>query len=132
MLIKQHIIITSVLGAILFIVHFFSFYEALLFLIGGLIIDLDHIPSYWYYTHDFSLSYKKIKRWCMDIGYLMEHYFVFHTVWFVLFVLFLVQYLPLLISFFYGLILHVSLDIYCDLYWYYVMKKNKRPYRRWI
>ena len=132
MLIKQHVIITSIVGGLMFILNYFSFYEFMLFFIGGIIIDMDHILSYWYYTKDFSLSYTKIKHWCIDIGYLMEHYFPFHTIWFLLLVLLIVHFFPKAIPFFYGLTLHFILDIYCDLYWFYVMKKNVRPYRRWI
>lgn len=132
MLIKEHIIITSVLGVILFILNYFSFYEFLLFFMGGVIIDIDHILSYWYYTKDFSLSYTKIKQWCIDIGYLMEHYFPLHSLWFILFVVLIVHFFPAAMPFLYGLIVHVTLDIYCDIYWYSVMKKNVRPYRRWI
>ena len=132
MLIRNHIIITSIFGFVLFFLEFFSFHGFILFLIGGIIIDIDHIPSYWYYTKDFSWRYTKIKQWCIDMGYLMEHYFPFHTVWFLLLVLLMVYFFPEAIPFFYGLTLHFILDIYCDLYWFYVMKKNVRPYRRWI
>lgn len=132
MLIKQHILITVIAGTIMTVLNYFSFYEFLLFFVGGVIIDVDHIFSYWFYTKYFSLSYKEIKEWCIGIGHLMEHYFLFHTIWFLLFVILLAHYFPLFISFLYGVILHILLDIYCDMYWYYVMKKNVRPYRRWI
>lgn len=132
MLIIHHIIITGIIGFIFFFTGGMTLSEVFLFIIAGIFIDVDHIPSYWYYTRDFSLNYEKIKNWCFQIGYLMEHFFLLHTIWFVIILFYFRNVSPYTRILFWGVLLHVSLDIFYDLYWHYILKKNKRPYRRWI
>lgn len=132
MFVAHHILITAIIGFFGVFFFHFSLLDFFIFVIGGFFMDVDHIFSYWYYKQDFSLNYNKIKQWCMEIGYLMNHFFLFHSFWFVVVLWWLQKSYPSLTLLFYGVLLHASLDIVVDMYWYYILKKNMRPYRRWF
>jgi hypothetical protein len=132
MLVLHHFLITSAVGIFGMLFFDYSPYNLLLFVFGGVFIDIDHIFSYWYYTKDISYNYEKIKKWCMEIGPAMEHFFLFHTIWFVLFLWIIQTFISFLSFLLYGVMLHVLLDIGVDVVWYFILKKNKKPYRRWF
>lgn len=132
MFVVHHILITIVVWIFGIFFFDFSITQFLLFLLGGVFLDADHIFSYWYYRKEYSLNYKKIKNWCIEVGYRMDHFFIFHSVWFLLVLWFLQQEYDVLTMLFYGVVLHVILDIFVDFYWCVFLKKNLRPYRRWI
>lgn len=132
MLVLHHVLITVFFGFILVLNGFFSAGEYVIFVIGGLFIDVDHIFSYWYYKKEFSLDYQKIKQWCFEIGPSMEYFFPLHTIWFFILLLLLTKVQLLFIILLYGVLLHAFLDILVDIIWYYPLKKNKKPWRRWF
>lgn len=132
MLIIHHLLITAIIGLFAFFSGYLSFIEFSIFVLGGIFVDIDHIPSYWYYKKEYSLNYNNIKNWCFSIGYRMEHFYPFHTIWFVLILFLLRQIHPAMLFLFLGVLLHVFLDIIWDMYWYFILKKNARPYRRWF
>lgn len=131
MLAIYHFLISLILGIIAFWIDRVSLINVLFFVFGATTPDIDHLFSYWYYQKEITFSYKKIKKWCFEVGYRMEHFFIFHTFW-VLLVLWVLHYTYQLSSvIFYGVLLHYLLDIFYDM-WHFFFKKNYRPYRRWI
>lgn len=132
MLILHHFIITGLMGIMFFFKGSLTFSELLLFIVSGMFIDIDHVPSYWYYTRDFTFNYQKIKNWCFQMGYLMEHFYLLHNIWFVIILFYFRNVSHYAKILFFGVLLHISLDILYDLYWHFVKKSNLRPYRRWI
>lgn len=132
MLVLQHIFITTAIGVVAFFMKEITFLELGVFSIGGIVIDMDHILSYWYYKKEYTLSYTKVKNWCFSIGYRMEHFYLLHTFWFLLLLFLLRQQHRYLMLIFFGVLIHMLLDVLYDLYWYYILKKNLRPYRRWV
>ncbi len=132
MLVHQHILISSAVGILGYFFFDISFIEFNLFIVGGTFMDIDHIFSYWYYQRKFSVKYAQIKQWCIEVGYLMNHFFLFHSIWFLVLLFFLQYKHSFLTPLFYGMVLHIVLDVLVDFYWYYFLKKNLRPYRRWV
>ena len=132
MLIIHHIIITSSITFLFFLNGWWGIDEAFIFFVGGLFVDVDHMWSYWYYQKRFCIQYNTIKNWCLRIGSHMEHFFILHTVWFALALYFLIPVHSYTVFLLRGVLLHYVLDIIHDAYWYFVLKKNIRPYRRWV
>lgn len=132
MLIAHHTIVMLALGTIAFLLNKLNAIQTIIFFIAGVIIDIDHILAYWYYERDFTLRYKKIKAWCFKVGYRMEHFFVFHNLWFLIAVFLLLEGKIYRNTVIIGLLIHYILDIIYDAYWYFILKQNVRPYRRWI
>jgi len=132
MLIAHHVFVMIMLGTLAVVFNKLSMIQAIILFLSGVVIDVDHLFSYWYYQRDFTFSYKKIKAWCFRIGYKMQHFFMFHNVWFFLTIFLILRgttYHKIVIT---GLLIHYILDIIYDAYWYFILKKNLRPYRRWI
>ena len=83
--------------------------------VGGVLIDIDHYLWYIYKVKDLDIfkCYKyyieshKIKNFDKDKGALM----IFHTVEFLLLIVFLAFYFEIALAFFTGLIVHYILDI---------------------
>lgn len=132
MLVIHHFLITLILGIIALVSGYLNFLELCVFVIGGIFVDIDHIPAYWFYNKEITFSYKKVKKWCFEIGYKMEHFYILHTFWFLLFLFLTRDQNKYMMLIFLAVFLHYSLDIIYDMYWHYILKKNKRPYRRWI
>ena len=108
--------------------------SAAIFFIASIIIDLDHIPSYWFYTKDYyNLNYNKIKYWCLSTGQEMKWFFALHNIWTAGAIYLMWQYVSTLwLSVLAGILFHYSIDISYDAYCYFVEKTNAKPCRRWI
>ena len=129
MLIKQHAIIAFFVGLALF---YGSLLSAVIFFLSAVLIDGDHILTYWYYTRRFSvISYKTIKHWCLTRGVRMDLYIPLHNVWFFGLLIFLAIKNNFLMPVFFGVSLHFFLDIIWDAHLFFAVKA-KKPYRRWL
>jgi len=103
---------------------------ALLALVGGVLIDFDHIINYFEKTK--SLSLKKTYNYCMEIRDRNdeEEYkdlvLIFHTYQSLAIMIMLAVIIPILTPCLFGMILHLILD---DIHTYYHFKKNLFIYR---
>ena len=128
MLIREHCWI----GLLITIAVFnHNFYYGLLFFLSLVIIDIDHIISYWYYTSNFSLNYFKIKRWCLYRGGRMNVFLIFHNLWFLLLLTTLATLNSLFWFIILGVLTHYILDIIWDAY-KFLVRITSKPYRRWF
>lgn len=128
----HHVLISSVVGFFVFFMEKISFFNMLIFIFGGIIIDADHFLFYWYHNKKVIFNYSIVKRWCFQVGYKFDQFYLFHTLWFFLFLFFLKGLYPVIWFLFLGVSLHYFLDILADIYWCYYLKKIERPYRRWV
>ena len=126
-----HFLASLIFAFIGFLFFGFNYVESFVFVAAGFLIDIDHYWSYWYYTGDYILSYKKIRRWCYSVGPKMDYYFLFHNIFFLIVVIWTGEIYPIFRVVKYALIIHFSMDILWDICWY-INGKNVRAYRRWI
>lgn len=129
MLIKQHAIISFFVSIAIF---YNDLNSAIIFFLSAVLIDADHVLSYWYYTRKFSVrSYRIIKHWCLTRGTEMNIYLPCHNIWFFGLLIWSALKINFLMPILFGVCLHYFLDIIWDLHLFFA-GKVKRPYRRWL
>ncbi len=129
MLIIQHTIISLLTSIALF---YSDLNSAILFFLSAVLIDGDHVLSYWYYTKKFSaINYAVIKHWCLTRGAKMNIYLLCHNVWFFGLLFLAALKISFLMPVFFGVCLHYFLDIIWDVHLFNLGKVG-RQHRRWL
>ncbi|MBU1946857.1 MAG: hypothetical protein KKC54_07880 [Nanoarchaeota archaeon] len=122
---STHLIVSLILAAILFP---FVGINSMIIIVGGVLIDLDHVIYYWIKFKD--LNFKNAYNYCKNIAQTEEFkkkkkvFMVFHSVEFIAMIIILSFYYPFLWMLVVGIIVHLIMDIIYELSTFKTMVKS--------
>ncbi|MBU0628509.1 MAG: hypothetical protein KKC75_04920 [Nanoarchaeota archaeon] len=122
---STHLIVSLILAAILFP---FVGINSLIIIVGGVLIDLDHVIYYWIRFKDINL--KNAYNYCKNIAQTEEFkkkkkvFMLFHSVEFIAIIIILSFYYTFLWMLVVGIIVHLIMDIIYELSTFKTMVKS--------